>query len=162
MGLYFVGSVPFRGIFWIRAVFHLSSIQVSQFSVCIYSFLSQVCHVWRCFLNQNLCMPSSPGVFQFAFFVSVFLTSSECMFTWGPSASIINSVSMLFIHSAFLWSFRSHILLQNLLASLPPGCWYGFAHSPQIVVLFVIQVWVPTRVLTFCLWPSRVTRFFTD
>ena len=51
------------------------------------------------------------------------MSTSECMFTLGPSLSICNSVSNLFIHSTFfLWSFRSHILLQNLLGSFASGC----------------------------------------
>ena len=48
-------------------------------------------------------MTSRPGVFQFVIFLSVALSPSGCVFTWGPSSSIRNSVSMLFIHSAFFY-----------------------------------------------------------
>ena len=57
-------------------------------------------------------MSSRPGAFQFDIFLIVELSASTSMFTLGPSSSVRNSISMLFIHSAFLlWSFRSHILL---------------------------------------------------
>ena len=50
-------------------------------------------------------MPSRPGVFQFDILLSVTLSASGCIFTWGSYSSIRNSATMLFIHSAFLiWS----------------------------------------------------------
>ena len=54
-------------------------------------------------LNENPWMPSRSGVFQFAIFLSVVLSLSGCMLTWGPSSSIFNFVPMLFIHSAFFF-----------------------------------------------------------
>ena len=78
------------------------------------------------------------------------MSASACMVTLELSSSVSNSVSMLFIHLAFLWSFRSRILLQNVFVSLVSGCWYGFAHSPLIVgrIFFFRCFWMSCLVLS--------------
>ena len=82
------------------------------------------------------------------------------MFTWRPSSSIRNSFSMLFIHSAFLlWSFHSHILLQNL-TSLASGCWYGLTHSTPLIVVRIFFVVLERSVLA--IWFGFVSVSFSS
>ena len=47
------------------------------------------------FLNQNPCMPSRPGVFQFGIFLSITSSASRCISTLGPSSSNRNFVSVV-------------------------------------------------------------------
>ena len=105
------------GLLWLKWSYLWSSIRTSQFSVCIYTFNKQVCRVWRWIFKTKIRVCNqSKRVFQFVIFLSVALSPSGYMFTWGLSPSIWNSVSMLFIYSAFLlWYFRSYILLQIFL-----------------------------------------------
>ena len=122
----------FGGLSGSRWSYRWSSIQVSRFSVGIYSFRLQVCRGWRWIVKTKIhvCLLGQ-GFSSFGIFWSVALSASRCVSIFGPFSSIRNSVSMWVIHSAFLlWSFRSYILLQNLFASFASCCWYTFAHSP--------------------------------
>ena len=66
------------------------------------------------FLNQNPCIPSWPGAFQFDIHFSVVLSKSTCISILGPSSSPSSFLVILFIHSAFSLSFYGcHILVQN-------------------------------------------------
>ena len=89
------------------------------------------------FLNQNSCMPSWPGVFQFSVFSGV-LRKSMCISTFSPSSSCI-SFPMLIIHSSLLLcSLGRKICLAPKLfcfpslvvgmssCLLPPTCWLNF------------------------------------
>ena len=53
------------------------------------------------FLNQNPCLLSSPGVFQFDILFSAVLSKSMFISVLGPSLSLSSSLVILFIHSAF-------------------------------------------------------------
>ena len=75
------------------------------------------------FLNQNPDIPSSPGVFQFDMFFSVFLSSPMCISALGPSSSPSSSLVISFIHSAFsLCFFGCYIFVQNCSVCLTSGC----------------------------------------
>ena len=77
------------------------------------------------FLNQNPCIPSWPGVFQFSTFFSFSSVETTTTFTSGTPSSPSNSFFMIFINSAFLiYSFCSHILLQNFFVSFASDCWF--------------------------------------
>ena len=83
------------------------------------------------FLNQNPCIPSYPGVFQFDIFFSVFLSNSIFISSLGPSSSPSSSLVISFILSAFtLCFFGCHIFVQNRSVSLAFGCWYVFVSCP--------------------------------
>ena len=94
-------------------------------------------------------MPSRPEVFRINIFLSVDLRKSRCISSLGPS-NISSSFSILFIDSAFsLWSLCSHILLQNLFATLISRCWCIFINYPSTCWKnFVSLIW---NVL-FCLY----------
>ena len=127
------------------------------------------------FFNQNPCIPSEPGVFQFDFF-SVILGKSMSISAFGLSSSLSNSFTMLLIHSAFLLcSLGCHILLQNCSASLAYGCLYVFVSSPHnfqrfSFLLSFLSVFVaffsafpvefPIQVLLFC-WCSLMKPIFS-
>ena len=65
-------------------------------------------------MNQKLCIPSWPGVFQFDTFLSVILSISVYISAFGPSSNCSSSLVIWFIHSAFsLCCFFCHILVQN-------------------------------------------------
>ena len=70
---------------------------------CKHLFISSASLSWMevNFLNQNLCIPSLPGVFQFDIFFGVFLSSSMCISPFGPSSSPSSSLVISFIQSAF-------------------------------------------------------------
>ena len=68
------------------------------------------------FFNQNPRMPSWPGVFQFYIFLRVVLSSSGRVFTWGPSLSIRNSVSMFFkLIQRFYYNFSVPIFCSQII-----------------------------------------------
>ena len=52
-------------------------------------------------------------------FLSVTLSETMCIFTLGPSSSIHNSISMLFIHSAFCYDLSFPISCSKIF--LPPS-----------------------------------------
>ena len=98
-----------------------------------------------------------PSCFPVCYLCKCCLSPSECMFTRGPSSSIHNSVFKLFIHSAFLLSsFRSYVLLQNLLAALKHDFGMVSTRLPLIIVkiLFVVlecPVWSCLGIFLVCL-----------
>ena len=131
MGLLLFGSVPFRESFWINEVLPVV-IHSGTLASCRHLFISSasLSRIVVNFLNQNPCIPSWLGVFQFDIFC-VILSESMCSSAFGPSSSPSNSFAMLLIHSAFLLcSLACNILLQNCSASLASGCWYAFVSSP--------------------------------
>ena len=70
---------------------------------CWYLFIFSASLSWMKvnILNQNPCIPSCPGDFQFDIIFSVFLSSSMCISVLGPSSSPSSSLIISFIHSAF-------------------------------------------------------------
>ena len=96
------------------------------------------------FLNQNPCMPSRPEVFQFGIFLSIALSPSGCMFTWGPSSSIRNSLFILFIYFAFFY------------LSVPIFCSKIFWPLSHLVVGMaspILPLTLP-RIFSRCFWTS--------
>ena len=97
------------GSFWINVVFILV-IHSGTCAVCRHLFISSASLSWMegNFLNQKLCIPSWPGVFQLDIFLSVVLSKSVCISASSPSSSLVIS----FIHSSFslfFWlSYFSH------------------------------------------------------
>ena len=88
---------------WIRVIFPLAiHSAISVFFMNLIISLAGLSCMEVDFLNQNPWMSSRPGVFQFAIFLSVALNPSGSKFTWRPSSSICNPVSMLLIHPDFL------------------------------------------------------------
>ena len=57
------------------------------------------------FLNQNPCISSWLGVFQFDIFLRVVLSKSVRISAFGPSSNPSRSLVILFIHSAFSLCF---------------------------------------------------------
>ena len=51
-----LGQCLWGGLFGLEWSSLWSSIRVSQFSVCIYSFQLQVCRVWRCIFKTQICV----------------------------------------------------------------------------------------------------------
>ena len=116
----------------------------------IYSFISvaNMC-VCRWSFKPKSVFLSRPMVFQFAIFLSVALSPSGCIFARGPSLSLCNSVSMLFIHSAFFYDFSVPIfLLQNLLSLSHPVV---NMDSP-IFLLIVARIFSIFSKFLFCLY----------
>ena len=72
------------------------------------------------FLNQDPCIPSWPGVFQFDILFSVVLSKSMCISVLGPSSSPSSSLVMLLIHSAFSLCFLVAIFSSKIVRFL----WY--------------------------------------
>ena len=109
------------------------------------------------FLNQNPCMPWNPGFFQFAIFLSVALSPLGCMFTW-PSSSTHNSVSLLYIHLAFLlWSFRFHVCSSVFLFLSHPVVDMASPILPQLLVVFLFIYFFcccfGTSCFVYIVWP---------
>ena len=81
------------------------------------------------FLNQNPCIPSWLGFFQFDIFFIHFLSSSVCISALGPFLSSSSSLVTMFIHSAFsLCFFGCHIFVQN--------CYFFFFFWRLVVGMF--------------------------
>ena len=85
------------------------------------------------------------------YILSVVLSESRRISILGPSSSIYNCFSLLFIHSAFLSaSLRFYILLQNHIASLTFGCWNVFEHiSPASGRIFFHILELPVLSVLF-------------
>ena len=68
-------------------------------------------------MNQNPCIPSYPGVFQFDIF-SVVFSKSMCISALGPSLSSSNSFVILLTHSSFLSCFLVAIFYTKIVRFL--------------------------------------------
>ena len=109
------------------------------------------------FPNQNPCIPSWPGVFQFGTFLSVALNESKCISIPRPFTSPCTLFFMLFIHSAFMLStFCSDILLQNCFVSFASGCSFVFVHSLPTCSQIFLSSWN----ILFCLYCLTLYRYF--
>ena len=96
-----------------------TSVSCRHLFISIASLSRMEVNIW----NQNPCMPSGPGVFQFGTLLSVVLSESMSIFAFGPSSSPSNSFPMLLIFSAFVFcSLGCYILLQNCFVSLAFCC----------------------------------------
>ena len=94
------------------------------------------------------------GIFQVGIFLMI-LWVNRRVFLFSCVLPVLTSLfTQLFIHSAFLLSLRSHILLQNCFASLVLS--YVFVHfSSYLLVEFSFVVW---NVL-FCLYSLTLSRY---
>ena len=78
------------------------------------------------FLNQNQCMPTWPGIFQFGTFSMLFWSISMCHCLRALLEFFFNVIYPF----SLLWSsFCSHILLQNRFASFATGWVYFLDQS---------------------------------
>ena len=106
MGLF--GAVPLLGPFWINVVFPLV-IQSGTCASCKHLFISSASLSWMKVnsLNQNPCIPSWPGVFQFdIFFVSFWVV--RCLF---PLSGFLRVLLVLSSYCLSIQPFRYAFLV---------------------------------------------------
>ena len=109
------------------------------------------------FLNQNPCMPSWPGVFQFGIF-SVILSESKCIFAFSLSSSPSASFPLLLIHSAFfVVVFFWFLYITSKLFSFPCICLLVCLRAiyPYLLVEFFSLFWN----ILFCLYFFILSRY---
>ena len=95
-------------------------------------------------------------VFQFGTFFSVDLSESRCIFTFGPSSSPSNSLSMLLIHLFFLlFSLSSPILLQIYFVSCHQVVGMCLCIIPLYSGKIVSLLWT----ILFCLYCFLQSRY---
>ena len=75
-----------------------------MYASCRHLFISSASLSWMVvnFLNQNIYIPSWPGIFQLDVFLRVALSKWMCISAFGSSSSFSNSFAIFLIHSAFL------------------------------------------------------------
>ena len=108
------------------------------------------------FLNQNPCMPSRPGVFQFGiFWVSLWM--NQCVYrleAFFDTLQVFFNVGNPF--GFWLSSLRSHTLLQNRFASFASCCRTVVALYPLLDGIFISLFWKGL----FCLYCLVLFRYF--
>ena len=108
------------------------------------------------------------GVFQFNTFLSVPFSESRFMFTVGVSSILWNSFFMLFIYSAFpLFSFCSHISLQNWFASFVSSCSFALVFFDWFLVRILFRFFFFFFFFFFlkvllCLYCLTMFRYFSS
>ena len=110
------------------------------------------------FLNQNPCVSSLPGVFQFCNFFNVALSDCRCMSTLGSSSSSCNSFSMLFIQSAFRYVLSIPIFYSKVFL-LPSHPVVGLYSSVLHLLVWGNFLWLFWNVL-FCEYFLTLYRYF--
>ena len=103
-----LGAFSFSGSFWVNMVFPLV-IHSGTCSPCMYLFLSRTSLSWMVvnFLNQNPCIPSWPGVFQFDIFLVSFWVNRRVF----PLSGIFRALLILLSNSLSIRLFRCVFLV---------------------------------------------------
>ena len=157
------GAVPLLGSFWINVVFPLV-IQSGTCACCRHLFISRASLSWteENFLNQNPCIPSCPGVFQFDIFFSVCLRNSIFISALEPSSSLSSS--------HIINPFSLYVMLFRLPYFRPKSfgftgvwllVWFCVMTSQLLIKFSFVVLECPVLfVLFYPLWISLQSSFF--